>query len=164
MSLPLLPPHPPRHLLKRYTQFLAQAVTEFDLQVTVLPTFTLGCPHGSDGRESIRKGGDLGSTLGWRTSPGEGHGHPVQYPYLENSMDKRAWWAIVHGVTKSRTQQGDQHVHFLLSTLTLNKSSVNLTFYLSLTLPSSPKLAIDLELGISKELEGPCLDLIQGVG
>ena len=127
--------------------------------------FDLGFPHGSDGRESICNGGDLGSTLGWRTSPGEGPGHPVQYPYLENPMDKRAWRAIiVHGITRSWTQWGDQHVHFLLSTLTLNKSSVNLTFYLSLTLPSSPKLAIDLELGTSKELEGPCLDLIQGVG
>ena len=34
---------------------------------------------------------------------GEGNGTPLQYSYLENSMDGEAWWAAVHGVTKSRT-------------------------------------------------------------
>ncbi|KAB0338388.1 hypothetical protein FD755_025261 [Muntiacus reevesi] len=36
--------------------------------------------------------------------PGGGHGHPLQYSCLENSMDRGAWWAAVHGVTKSWTQ------------------------------------------------------------
>ena len=40
-------------------------------------------------------------TLG--ISPREENGHPLQYSCLENSMDKGAWWATVHGVTKSRT-------------------------------------------------------------
>ena len=34
---------------------------------------------------------------------GEGNGTPLQYSYLENPMDGGAWWATVHGVTKSRT-------------------------------------------------------------
>ena len=34
--------------------------------------------------------------------PGEGNGHPLQYFCLENSMDRGAWWATVHGVAKSR--------------------------------------------------------------
>ena len=34
---------------------------------------------------------------------GEGDGTPLQYPCLENPMDGGAWWATVHGVTKSRT-------------------------------------------------------------
>ena len=34
-------------------------------------------------------------------SPGEGHGYPFQYFCLENSMDRWAWWAIVHRVAKS---------------------------------------------------------------
>ena len=34
-------------------------------------------------------------------SPGEGNGNPLQYPCLENPMDRGAWWAAVHGVTKS---------------------------------------------------------------
>ena len=36
-------------------------------------------------------------------SPGGGHGNPLQYSCLENSMDERAWWAIVHRATKSQT-------------------------------------------------------------
>ena len=35
-------------------------------------------------------------------SPGEGNGYPLQYSCLENLMDRRAWWAIGHGVTKSK--------------------------------------------------------------
>ena len=37
---------------------------------------------------------------GSRRSPGEGNGYPVQYSYLENSKDRGAWWAIVHGSHK----------------------------------------------------------------
>ena len=35
---------------------------------------------------------------------GEGNGTPLQYSYLENPMDGGAWWATVHGVTKSQTR------------------------------------------------------------
>ena len=38
---------------------------------------------------------------------GEGNGTPLQYSCLENPMDREAWWATVHGVTKSRTQLSD---------------------------------------------------------
>ena len=48
--------------------------------------------------------GDPDSIPGLGRSPGEGNGDPLQYSCLENSMDKEAWWARVHGVTKSRTQ------------------------------------------------------------
>ena len=41
--------------------------------------------------------------LGWEDSPGEGNSNPLQYSFLENPMDKGAWWAAVHGVTKSQT-------------------------------------------------------------
>ena len=37
---------------------------------------------------------------GWERSPGEGHGNPLQYSYLENSMDRGAWQAAIHVVTK----------------------------------------------------------------
>ena len=36
-------------------------------------------------------------------STGEGSGNPLQYSCLKNSMDRGAWWATVHGVTKSET-------------------------------------------------------------
>ena len=45
---------------------------------------------------------------------GEGHGNPLQYSYLENPMDRGAWRATVHRVTKSRTRQSDlacTHTH-----------------------------------------------------
>ena len=65
-------------------------------------------PGGSDGKKKIhlqcRKPG-----LGWEDlpglgrSPGEGHDYPLQYSGLENSVDRGAWWATVHGVTKNQT-------------------------------------------------------------
>ena len=47
--------------------------------------------------------------LGREDSPGERHGNPLQYSCLENSMDRRAWCATVHGVTKSWTRLSDKH-------------------------------------------------------
>ena len=41
-----------------------------------------------------------GSTPGWERSPAGGHGNPLPYSYLLNSMD-RVWQATVHGVSKS---------------------------------------------------------------
>ena len=46
--------------------------------------------------------GDPGSIPGSGRSPGEGNGYLLQHSCLENSMDRGAWWAIVHGVTKSQ--------------------------------------------------------------
>ena len=45
---------------------------------------------------------DTGSIPGSGRSPGVGSGNPFQYPCLENSMDKGAWQATVHGVTKGQ--------------------------------------------------------------
>ena len=45
---------------------------------------------------------DMSLIPGSGRSPGGGHGNPLQY-CLENSMDRGAWQATVHGVTKSRT-------------------------------------------------------------
>ena len=42
-------------------------------------------------------------SLCWEDSPGEENDYPLQYSCLKNSMDGGAWWAPVHGVTKSRT-------------------------------------------------------------
>ena len=47
---------------------------------------------------------DMGLISGLGRSPGEKHGNPVQYSCLENPMDTGAWWATVHGVTKSWTR------------------------------------------------------------
>ena len=63
-----------------------------------------GFPSGSDGKESACNARDLGLIPGWGRSPEEGNGNPLQYSCLENPMDRGAWWAAVHGVTKSWTR------------------------------------------------------------
>ena len=52
---------------------------------------------GSDGKESACNVGDLSSISELGRSPGEGTVYPLQYSCLENSMDRGAWWATVHG-------------------------------------------------------------------
>ena len=56
---------------------------------------------GSDGKESACNAGDPGSIPGLGRSPGEQYGNPLQHFCLENSMDRGAWWATLHRVTKS---------------------------------------------------------------
>ena len=63
----------------------------------------LGFPGGSDGKEFACNAEDLGSIPGLGRYPGGGHGNPFQYSCLENTIDREAWWTIVHGVTKSQT-------------------------------------------------------------
>ena len=65
----------------------------------------LGFPGGAVVKNSpanAGKAGDMASIPGSGRSPGEGKGYPLQYSCLENSMDRGAWWAIVHGVAKSQ--------------------------------------------------------------
>ena len=82
----------------------------------------MGFPGGSDGKESACNVGDPGLIPELGRSPGKGNGNlpgeegglayakagsslsnPLQYSCLENSTDRGAWWATVHGVTKSQT-------------------------------------------------------------
>ena len=67
----------------------------------------MGFPGGSDDKESVCNEGDPGLIPGLGRSPGEGNSNPLQYSCLENSMDRGAWRATVHGVAKNRTRQSD---------------------------------------------------------
>jgi len=60
----------------------------------------LGFPGGSVSKDSACDAGDLGSILRSGRSPGEGNGNPLQYSCLENPMDRGAWQATVHGITR----------------------------------------------------------------
>ena len=63
----------------------------------------MGFPGGSDSKESTCKAGDLDLTPGLGRSPEGGHGNPLQCSCLENSMDRVACRATVHGVAESQT-------------------------------------------------------------
>ena len=60
-------------------------------------------PGGTDGKEPTCNAGNLGLIPGLGRSPGGGHGNPLQYSCLENSTDRGAYKAAVHGVAKSQT-------------------------------------------------------------
>ena len=57
----------------------------------------------SDGMGFACNGVDPGLIPGSGRSPREGNGYPLQFSCLESSMDRRAWWATIHGVPKSWT-------------------------------------------------------------
>ena len=60
-------------------------------------------PGDSDSKDSACNAGDLGSIAELGRSPGKGNYNPLQYSCLENSTDREAWWATVHGITKNWT-------------------------------------------------------------
>ena len=67
----------------------------------------LGFPDNSVVKNPPASAGDTGSIPGSGRSPGEGNGNPFQYSCLGNPMDRGAWWATVHGITKKWTPLGD---------------------------------------------------------
>ena len=61
-----------------------------------------GFPAGAVVKNLSVNAGDAGLIPGLGRSPGVGNGNPLlQYSCLENSMDRGAWWATIHGVAKS---------------------------------------------------------------
>ena len=61
-------------------------------------------------KNPLANAGDIrhvGLIPGLRRLLGGGHGNPLQYSCLENPMDGEAWWATVHGVSKSQTRLSD---------------------------------------------------------
>ena len=67
----------------------------------------LGFPRWHSGKEPTANAGntrDAGLIPGLGRYPGIRNGNPLQYYCLENSMDRGAWEATVHGITKSRAQ------------------------------------------------------------
>ena len=71
--------------------------------------------------------GDAGSISGSGRSPGGGHGNPLQYSCLENSMDRGSWLVTVHRLAKNwtRLKQLSMHTHIVLSNKTWCANFVN---------------------------------------
>ena len=69
--------------------------------------------------------GDCDLIPGSRRSPGEGNGSPLQYSCLENSMDRGAWQATVHGVAKSRTQLSETATILWISGLSRGRDDMS---------------------------------------
>jgi len=65
----------------------------------------VGFPGGSDGKESACNAGDPGLIPGLGRSPEERNSNPLQYSCLENSMDRGARRATVHGIAESDTTE-----------------------------------------------------------
>ena len=81
--------------------------------------FPQGFPGGAIGKESAcqcRRLKEMGSIPGSGRSPGEGHGNSLQYSCLENPMDRGAWWATVHRLTKRTPLKWlSRHTHISIS-------------------------------------------------
>ena len=78
--------------------------------------FCMGFPSGSMVKNPPASAG-YGFILGLGRSPGGGHGNLLQYSYLENPMNRGAWWATVHGLAKNRPWLSDwapPHTHIML--------------------------------------------------
>ena len=76
---------------------------------------TMGFPRGSDGKESVCNAGNPGLIPGSGRSPGGGNGNPLQDSCLEKSLDRGAWKATAHGVTKSGTQPRSESTEAMFS-------------------------------------------------
>ena len=72
-----------------------------------LLSITVAYSGSSDGKESACSAGDPGLILRSGRYPGEENGNSLEYSCLDRGMDRGAWRATVHGVTKSWTQLGD---------------------------------------------------------
>ena len=96
-------------LRKCKISFIAKSKTQRYLQgipkpnTNYLGLFRIVFPNGSRSKESACSVGDTGSIPGLVRSPGEENGNSLQYSCLGNPMDRKAWWATVHGVAKSWT-------------------------------------------------------------
>ena len=92
-------PFLPQHVRGEYS-FTAHAYPSMSSYLLEEDISTIGLPRWLSGKESTCQAGDLSSIPESGRSAEEGSDNPLQYSCLGNPMDRGAWRAIVHGVTK----------------------------------------------------------------
>ena len=120
------------HMVTLWFNFLRNCQTIFSLVILqALFTDCLAsmcacglCHWWLRGKESACNAGDMGLIPESGRSLGEGNGNPLQYSCLGNPMDREAWQAIVHGVTKCRTRL--DHHHVCLYSIQFSQNSLRL--------------------------------------
>ena len=96
---------------RRAWSILLRGTLIYSTNIFQAPTMCQGFPGSSVRKESACSAEDLGLTPGSGRSPEEGNGNPLQYSCLENPVDRRAWRATVHGVTRIRHNLATKHYH-----------------------------------------------------
>ena len=117
-------------------------------------------PGGSSLKNLPAKVGGMGSIPGWRRSLGEGNDNPLQSSCLENPMDRGTWWAVVHGVAKSRTRLSD--FTFTLHFHALEKEMATHSSFLAWRIPGTVEPGGLLSVG-SHRVGHDCSDLAAAV-
>ena len=95
--------------------------------------------------------GDLDSIPRQWRCPRVGNGHPLKYSCLENSMDRGAWWAIVHGVTARLSIWAWLHAHRMWLEITHKWITLILQFYVDASIFVYTYLCICVCIGGEKK-------------
>ena len=114
-----------------------------DILISCPVSLSRGFPDGAVVKNlpaNARNARDAGSIPGLGRYPGGGNGNPLQYSCLENSMDREAWWATVHGVAKVRHMSDLAHTHTHTHTHTHSLSKL-FPFIISWWLPGGGGVA-----------------------
>ena len=116
------------HIAKKWVNMITwhncqYIISKYSMNIFLNIHIYMGHPQGLSGKESTCKAGaagDTGLSLGSERSLGGGRGNILQYCCLENPMDRGAWWATVHRVTKNWTwlkqlsMHADTHIYLKL--------------------------------------------------
>ena len=102
-------------------------------------------PWPCSGKESACQARDVSSNPGSGTSPGGGNGNPLQYSCLESPMNRGAWQAAAHGVTKN--QDTTEHTHTVINCAPIKPKSTPSSLRISSDQSGNRLKAADREAG-----------------
>ena len=114
--------------------------------------FIWSFPNSLVDKSSACNAGDLGSIPGSGRSPGKGNGNPLQYSCLENPMDRGAWQATIHGITRVGHDLATKPPPYLLPTSagSLKKQESSRKTSISALLTMSKSLTVWITINCGK--------------